>query len=88
MIDLNLSINSIEKLMKLMKKYHIKELSADFLHLIRDDISPIKKTYKSRNKSKNVLKSINERVEILTDEPWNEITQDQLDHFELTGRNK
>lgn len=79
MIDLNLSIAAIEKLMQLMEKYGVEDLSADFVHLKRPKAPPPK----LQPSDAEVLAK---HMAPLPQEPWESVSPAAVEAWSKTGK--
>jgi hypothetical protein len=88
MIDLTSNIAAIEKIMKLMEKYKIDELSCDFLHLKKSVFSqPTTKRRKKEFAPLSDQELLDRQLQAdHTDEPWNEVSETQLNDFSIKGK--
>lgn len=91
MIDLKSNLVAIEKIMKLMEKHKIDELSCDFLHLKKSEFSNSTPTQKHKP-SKHFAELSDEELldrqlnAVSPDEPWNEVSEKQLNDFSIKGK--
>ena len=79
MIDLNLQMLNVEKLMQLMEQYGIEELSVDFVHLVRN-----KKSVKV--KVDNDVDDLDKHMQPLSNEPWLSLSDEDIEPYVRTGR--
>lgn len=80
MIDIGLQLQNIERLMRLMKKYKIDELSVDYINLKRNP-TQVDKPIRKRKKP-----DLSNHVQSIPDEPWNDITDEHLNQWSQNGK--
>jgi len=81
MIDIATQIANVEKLMKLMKKYQIEELSVDFINLKRplpEHKERVKRPYKKKH-----VPTLDKHLQPLPNEPWNDIPDSVIDQWSV-----
>lgn len=93
MINLDLQIPAIEKLIKLMKKYGLDEISCDFINIkksqeVKKQRKPYTRKPTKEQQEKAILDKHTEPHPISTDEPWNNIPQSSIDEYIMTGKVK
>lgn len=88
MIDLNSQLPLLEKLMKLMKKHNITDLSLDYIHLVRETPETVAKprNIKQPHQNPGALDDLNEHLQSLPDEPWKALTEDDINPYLRTGQ--
>ena len=93
MIDLNSNLKAIEKLIKIMKKNGVNELSCDWLNIKINHATSLKKKATTIRNKKEVIEETDEETldnhtlpPSLPNEPWLDIDESVIANYEITGK--
>ena len=85
---MSINFEDLEKVMKLMKKYSMTRFGDSHFEVERvaTETDKIVKVRAKRHKKLTEQEMLDKHLGALPDEPWNDINDEQLQQFTITGK--